>query len=1668
MVTINEHMDVDMTADISKDTFRPAKFSGTTVTEFDSNMRDVRRYLEAEGLSYLLDTPAHVPIGRVPVLPAPLPAPPREPAAGAAVAARNAFQVLRDRYDRRRNDWNQEMTSYKELKREWEKRRRDNERAKARLANCFEAFQWESINAPNLATAHQCIAALRGLFTTPGGAGLALSQWFHKWHTTTLPYGKRDSVSAITAFVKKINQLVDQWNGMYPIGARDGELLALLIAKFRICCPGGASFLHFQQTLGQLDPTTVYGNTTVFLQAVMQSVLQGQNLAQLDVPSSFKARVAKQLKQCKVHGPGSHSDSECRMQKKTDGGVKKMGGKKTGKGRASFKCPICSTNSHDLADCYRGKKIFGNAKAKVVKSKTKSKASAADDEDPKDNEDTVVASANKVILKVLPDPSFEQPLTPSSKMNGYSAMDVQPDNSIDDTSAVISNTIANGLLIQDPTRSGLETMTMILDSGATSWMTPRLDLFRSNSYVPIRGPSVEIASGKQIPVIGYGEVVLDLGNGIVKTIKNALHVPTLRDTLASVSGLIGATADEITFDKKYVYFHSPVHGKRTRIGRKEGDLYVLYSTTVQSSPDGSGLNEKSLRGKALHVVSLDSTNTDSDTYPVSIPTVSTKRDALAMTVTTKKSYIATLQGMENLQVTLHSLQPTHATSLKLFSTAGRLFNSGLIVEKSQDMSAHDLLLLHKKFGHINPHLLSKSGIVEINKLPSSLLRILSNCEVCAKHKVARLPVRPATFTATRYLFRIHTDVIPLPKESPTRKKYWQLLIDEFTRWIYIRLLRHKSEVLISTTSFILDQENRSGLHVAEVRSDVGELVSNTFLEFCANKQPPITYNTSPPYTKEFNGLAERNIRTVKETTECQLDESHLPDTLYSYSVSYAAYIKNRLWHPFLKMSPFEARFGFKPDLTKIHPFGCLIYVHLSKEERQRAKTRNQGEPAIFLGFKGEESKIVICFSLRSRRTLERYHVVFQDQRFPGLTRHPDQIGSPTKPDDPVLRQTLDVTDADTGMIPVESLGGTSPTGALSEDERYDSAVRGQELDSLERNLGEEDEMYLPDLHDMDEDEPIATRLRRKAHLPKLSKELGEYFANLAASSDIDLPTPAASAFPVERIRKEDLPSESSPTTFKEAMSGKYGHYWLAGCISEMNTLISKDTWVETVAPPRSKVIKGRWVFTYRFDEDNFVHEFKSRWVARGFTETKGIDYTETYAPVSRVSSIRLMLCMFLIGNYTMRQIDVKGAFLNAPMDRVCYVELPEGFKKTNAAGEEIVCELLKALYGLHVSPRLWYQTYRNSKVEQGWKRSNADPCIFVMYDPVTDSRAVSSTHVDDLFEGSDKVKLLDRVTADLNAKYQLRVSKDVKFSLSIQLEQTDDGIWIGQPTYAKEILVSAGLWENTSTKPTPMMTSWTHDLDSPSLSKEKSTFFRSYLMKIAHLANQTRPDLSCSCNLLAQYQVSPTESDWKALERILRYLRETFDLGLYYSRKGIRTTFLKEKVLLVREPENYLMGYSDASYGGTESNERRSQSGYVFLICGAAVSWSSQKQKSKAATSSTDAELYALHKAVKEAMWAHDLLLEIGVHGPPAIRIYQDNTSTIAIASNPVKRGRTRHIAQLQQFVNDAVERKDVELVFCPTADMVADIMTKPLPPPQFIKLREKLGLCSLRSKQKL
>ena len=544
------------------------------------------------------------------------------------------------------------------------------------------------------------------------------------------------------------------------------------------------------------------------------------------------------------------------------------------------------------------------------------------------------------------------------------------------------------------------------------------------------------------------------------------------------------------------------------------------------------------------------------------------------------------------------------------------------------------------------------------------------------------------------------------------------------------------------------------------------------------------------------------------------------------------------------------------------------------------------------------------------------------------------------------------------------------------------------------------------------------------------------------------------------MARKDLPPE--PMTVRDAMSGSLAKYWYAGMIKEVNSMVSQDTWQETVRPPNQKVIKGRWVFQYRFDNDHFLVEFKSRWVIKGYSQTQGVDYDETYAPVARIQSMRLLICVAVIGHLMLRQLDIKTAFLNSPMETICYMEMPDGFEKKNEDGEILVCLLLKALYGLHEAARLWYKNYRDTQKKIGWNRCNSDPCLCWIYDKKSGTRAISGMHVDDSIQASKSTSLLDSLSKELNAKYQLRVTKEVKYILSIAVENTSDGIWISQQAYAEDILRGIGLWDNTATKLTPMMETWKHDDTTPKLSKEKSTLYRSYLMKLAHLANQTRPDLSNIVSILAQHQVDPYESDLKGLERAYRYLGGTYNLGLHYSRKDIITTREDQDSLRIPDPKKFLICYADASHGGTEANSRRSQAGYVFLINGTAVTWSSTKIRTIQATSSTDSELYSLHNAVKDAKWCKELLTELGLHGPESLIIYQDNLSTISAAENPIHRGRLRHIAILQQSICDAIEAKEVKLEWCPTNDMVADIMTKPLRPELFVKHRNSLGLCTL------
>ena len=198
----------------------------------------------------------------------------------------------------------------------------------------------------------------------------------------------------------------------------------------------------------------------------------------------------------------------------------------------------------------------------------------------------------------------------------------------------------------------------------------------------------------------------------------------------------------------------------------------------------------------------------------------------------------------------------------------------------------------------------------------------------------------------------------------------------------------------------------------------------------------------------------------------------------------------------------------------------------------------------------------------------------------------------------------------------------------------------------------------------------------------------------------------------------------------------------------------------------------------------------------------------------------------------------------------------------------------------------------------------------------------------------------------------------------------------------------------------------------------------------------TRPDIAAAVGIVSQYMSNPTEQHWSAVKRIFRYLRGSATLGIQLGSS--------------KTPQK-LQCYSDSDWARC-LDTRRSTTGYLTLL-GGPISWQSKKQPT-VALSSTEAEYLALGEAVKEVFLMKSLLGELGEAQEGPVDVLEDNQGCIALAKNPVSHARSKHIDIRHHFIRDAVEEGVINLVYCRTDEMLADILTKPLPREQFIKLR--------------
>ena len=515
-----------------------------------------------------------------------------------------------------------------------------------------------------------------------------------------------------------------------------------------------------------------------------------------------------------------------------------------------------------------------------------------------------------------------------------------------------------------------------------------------------------------------------------------------------------------------------------------------------------------------------------------------------------------------------------------------------------------------------------------------------------------------------------------------------------------------------------------------------------------------------------------------------------------------------------------------------------------------------------------------------------------------------------------------------------------------------------------------------------------------------------------------------------------------PTTLQEAMSSEHSAEWKVATDSEYNSLIENKTWKLVVLPPGRVAIGCKWVFKLKHAGDGTVERFKARLVAKGYAQKYGIDYDETFSPVVRFSSIRFLLAFAVQNDLLIHQMDVETAFLNGKLDEEIYMKQPEGYVKPGE--EHLVCKLEKSLYGLKQSSRCWNKAFRECIEKIGFTQASADPCVFIRKEE--DTLTIIGVHVDDLMILAQNISEMKRVKDSLKLQFKMKDMGELHYYVGVCIihDMENKEVHLHQGQYIEKVLKKFG---QTEAKPV----STPADLN-VKLQKEDGVsrlvdaiLYQSIVGSLLYAAIATRPNIAQAVGVVSKFCASPTQGHLTAAKRILRYLKETTYLGLSYKTCA----------------EGNLTGYSDADWAG-DIDDRHSTSGNVFLLAGGAVSWLSKKQAT-VALSTAEAEYVALSAATQEVIWLRRLLTDVGVPPEGPTVVHEDNQGAIAMAKNPVGHARTKHIDIRYHFVREGVQNGAIVLKYIATDEMIADMLTKPLPKHRFEKLVTELGMKTVK-----
>ncbi|KAE8688597.1 hypothetical protein F3Y22_tig00110963pilonHSYRG00163 [Hibiscus syriacus] len=525
-------------------------------------------------------------------------------------------------------------------------------------------------------------------------------------------------------------------------------------------------------------------------------------------------------------------------------------------------------------------------------------------------------------------------------------------------------------------------------------------------------------------------------------------------------------------------------------------------------------------------------------------------------------------------------------------------------------------LWHMRLGHVSYSKLSVMVKKSMLKgLPQLDVRTDTVCAGCQYGKAHQLPYDESKFKGKEPLKLVHSDVFgPVKQQSISGMRYMVTFIDDFSRYVWVFFMKEKSDTFSKFKEFRDSAEGEVGKKICCLRIDNGgEYRSNEFSQYL--RECRIRHQYTCANTPQQNGVAERKNRHLAEICRSMLHAKNVSGRFWAEAMRTAAFVINRLPQPRLGfVSPFEKLWNIKPTVSYFRVFGCVCYVFVP--DHLRSKFDKKVVRCIFVGYDSQRKGWKCCDPISGRCYTSR-NVVF------------DEASSWWSSEKEVLP---------------------------------DSREFG---DKLQQKMGEHD-VQLQTSSDESEDpngDDVEQRVTQNPWQTGVYQQPNEE----GGPSETEESIPQSQLRRSTRIRRPNpkyanaaiIEEATEPETFEEASKSSE---WMTAMKEEIDALQQNQTWDIVPKIKDVKLISCKWVYKIKRRPDGLIERYKARLVARGFSQQYGLDYDETFSPVAKLTTVRVLLALAANKDWNLWQMDVKNAFLHGELDREIYMTQPMGFQ----------------------------------------------------------------------------------------------------------------------------------------------------------------------------------------------------------------------------------------------------------------------------------------------------------------------------------------------------------------------------------------------------------------------